>query len=221
MVDKMVESNTKVEVVEISDQSQFEVAIIGGGITGLALAIGLLQRNIKFTIYERAHTFREIGAGIGFTPNAERAMNALNPALHAAFRKVAAQNDEDYFYYMDGYNYSEEDPTHEETILKLYLGERGFEGCRRPDFMAETVRLIPPEHIQLDKDLVSVADVNEDEGVHLSFRDGSTARADIGKSDECVCEAIADGGSDWLRRHPLENERIDAWSRPPCVPPFV
>jgi len=177
----MVESNAKVDVVEISDEGHFMVAIIGGGITGLALAIGLLQRNIKFTIYERAHSFREIGAGIGFTPNAEKAMTALNPALHAAFRKVAAQNDEDYFYYMDGYHYSEENPRHEETILKLYLGERGFEGCRRSDFMAEMLKLIPPEYFQLDKDLVSVTENGEDERMHLSFRDGSTATADIGK----------------------------------------
>lgn len=181
----MVESDTKVEVVEILDEGSFEVAIIGGGITGLALAIGLLQRNIKFTIYERAHTFREIGAGIGFTPNAERAMTALNPALHAAFRKVAAQNDEDYFYYMDGYHYSEDNPSHEEAILKLYLGERGFEGCRRPDFMAEMVKLIPSEHVQLDRDLVSVTDDGNDQRIHLSFGDGSTARADVGKYNIC------------------------------------
>jgi 2-polyprenyl-6-methoxyphenol hydroxylase-like FAD-dependent oxidoreductase len=177
----MVESNAKVDVVEISDESDFVVAIIGGGITGLALAIGLLQRNIKFTIYERAHSFREIGAGIGFTPNAEKAMTALNPALHAAFRKVAAQNDEDYFYYMDGYNYSEKNPGHENTILKLHLGERGFEGCRRPDFMAEMLKLIPSECIQLDKDLVSVTENGEDERVRLSFRDDSIEQADIGK----------------------------------------
>lgn len=192
MVDKMIESNTEVEIVEISDESQFEVAIIGGGITGLALAIGLLQRNIKFTIYERAQTFREIGAGIGFTPNAERAMMALNPALHAAFRKVAAQNDEDYFYYVDGYNHSEENPGHEDTILKLYLGERGFEGCRRPDFMTEMIKLIPSEHVQLDKDLVSATDNEGNEGVHLSFRDGSTARADIGKRPKCMWRVSAD-----------------------------
>jgi 2-polyprenyl-6-methoxyphenol hydroxylase-like FAD-dependent oxidoreductase len=190
----MVESNTtcKVDVVEIPDESHFEVAIIGGGITGLALAIGLLQRNVKFTIYERTRTFREIGAGIGFTPNAERAMAALNPALHAAFRKVAAQNDEDNFYYMNGYHYSEENPSHEETILKLHLGERGFEGCRRPDFMAEMVKVIPSEHVQLDKDLVSVTDGGNDEKVHLSFRDGSTARADVGKCNMSEGRASAD-----------------------------
>jgi hypothetical protein len=43
------------------------------------------------------------------------------------------------------------------------------------------VKLIPTEHVQLGKDLVSVADNGEDEGVQLSFRDGSTASADIGK----------------------------------------
>lgn len=122
----MEKSNAKIDI-EIADDDQLDVAIIGGGIVGLTLAVGLLQRNIKFTIYERAHTFREIGAGIGFTPNAERAMTALNPSVHAAFRRVAAQNDEDNFYYLDGYNYDEVNPEHEETILKLYLGERGFE----------------------------------------------------------------------------------------------
>jgi 2-polyprenyl-6-methoxyphenol hydroxylase-like FAD-dependent oxidoreductase len=185
----MVESNTKVEVVEvveIPDESHFEVAIVGGGITGLALAIGLLHRNIKFTIYERAHSFREVGAGIAFTPNAERAMIALNPALHAAYRNVAAQNDEDYFYYVDGYHFNEENPSHEETILKLYLGKRGFEGCRRPDLMAEMVKLILPENVQLEKDLVSVSEKDDSERVQLSFKDGSTATADIGKCHECM-----------------------------------
>jgi 2-polyprenyl-6-methoxyphenol hydroxylase-like FAD-dependent oxidoreductase len=167
--------------VEITDDERFEVAIIGGGITGLVLAVGLLQRNIKFTIYERAHAFREIGAGIGFTPNAERAMTALNPAIHAAFRKVGAQNDEDYFYYLDGYNHSDANPEHEETILKLYLGERGFEGCRRSGFLDELVKLIPAEHVAFDKDLISATETGEHDEIQLSFRDGSTATADIGK----------------------------------------
>lgn len=176
----MVESKFKVDVLEVSDEP-FEVAIIGGGITGLVLAIGLLQRNIKFTIYERAPEFREIGAGIGFTPNAERAMTALNPALHNAFRKVAAQNDEDYFYYLDGNNHDGADPEHEETILKLYLGERGFEGCRRPDFMEEMLKLIPTEHIRLNKNLVSATEHESTGAINFVFKDGSTATADVGK----------------------------------------
>ncbi|XPS95368.1 hypothetical protein M3J09_004659 [Ascochyta lentis] len=196
-----------VESSILSDDSHLEVAIIGGGITGLALAIGLLQRNIKFRIYERAHTFREIGAGIAFTPNAERAMTALNPALHAAFRKVASQNEEDYFYYMDGYKYNEENPGHEETMLKLYLGERGFEGCRRPDFMAEMVKLIPAEYIELDKDLVSVSEEEEeDEKIRLSFRDCSTATADV----VIGCDGI----------HSIMRELMFGPGHPSCSPSY-
>ncbi|GAQ45880.1 unnamed protein product [Aspergillus niger] len=56
------------------DTDKFEVAIIGAGITGITLALGLLSRGIPVRVYERARDFHEIGAGIGFTPNAEWAM---------------------------------------------------------------------------------------------------------------------------------------------------
>ena len=188
----MAHSTASTDMLEKSNDDRLQVAIIGGGITGLALATGLLQRNIDFKIYERAKAFREIGAGIAFTPNAERAMKLLNPAIHAAYRKVAVQNDEDYFYYMDGYNYSGERPEHEETILKLYLGERGFEGCRRSDFMDEMVNLIPKGHVQLSKEIVSVTERGESGLIHLVFKDGSTATADVGKCCQFLCEPSAD-----------------------------
>lgn len=48
---------------------KFTVAIIGGGIAGLTVAIALSRLNqnkdIKIDIYEGAHAFTEIGAGIG------------------------------------------------------------------------------------------------------------------------------------------------------------
>ncbi|GME66424.1 MFS general substrate transporter [Neofusicoccum parvum] len=157
------------------------VAIVGGGITGLTLAIGLLRRNVNFTIYERARSFREIGAGIGFTPNAERAMKTLDPRIHAAFRKVATQNTEDWFNYVDGYNWDRANPddTHEETILRLYLGERGFEGCRRPDFLEELVCLVPEEKVEFEKELVSVLEGGDNQKTVLLFRDGTSAEADV------------------------------------------
>jgi len=164
-----------------AQETPFEIAIVGGGITGLTLAIGLLQRNIKFKIYERTRSFREIGAGIGFTPNAERAMKRLDPRIHAAFRKGATQNTEDWFNYVDGYNWKESEPEREETILRLYLGERGFEGCRRPDFLEELVSYIPEENIEFGKEIVAVADRGDDEKTLLSFRDGTSAEADVGK----------------------------------------
>jgi len=51
----------------------FEVAIVGGGITGITLAVALCKRGIRCTIYEQASAFGEIGAGVGMHPNAVRA----------------------------------------------------------------------------------------------------------------------------------------------------
>ncbi|KAF2996712.1 hypothetical protein E8E13_005642 [Curvularia kusanoi] len=175
----MREDKVKVDLVEIPEDDGFEVAIIGGGIVGLALAIGLLQRNINFKIYERYHDFREVGAGIAFTLNAERALKALHPSLHTAYRNVAAQNDEDNFYYLDGYHHTEDNPDHEDTMLKLYLGERGFEGCRRPDLMNEMVKLIPEDYVELGKDLVSATESDDNGRIQMVFKDGSTATADV------------------------------------------
>lgn len=48
---------------------KFTVAIVGGGIGGLASAIAIARLNpandIKLDIYEGAHAFTEIGAGVG------------------------------------------------------------------------------------------------------------------------------------------------------------
>ena len=163
-----------------SKESQFNVAIIGGGIVGLSLALGLLQHNIEFKVYERASHFGEIGAGIGFTPNAERAMKQLDPRLLDAFRKVAAKNSEDFFNYMDGSRWQEENPEHEDTILRLYLGERGFEGCRRSDFLEEIKQHIPSEVVEFDREVVDVVQRGDDRKLLIVFCDGTSAEADIG-----------------------------------------
>lgn len=163
-----------------SQESSLEIAIVGGGIVGLSLALGLLRRDIKFKVYERARGFGEIGAGIGFTPNAERAMKKLDPRLHDAFRKVAARNSEDFFNYMDGYRWDKKDPNHEDTILRLYLGERGFEGCRRSDFLEDIVRHVPGEVVEFNREVVDVVERGENEKLRIIFRDGTSCEADVG-----------------------------------------
>ncbi|KAH7138306.1 mannitol 1-phosphate dehydrogenase 2 [Dendryphion nanum] len=70
----------------------FNIAIVGGGISGLTLALGLIEHGIQTTIYEGASRFGEIGAGVAFGPNAARAMELLSPKVYAAFIKCKTDN---------------------------------------------------------------------------------------------------------------------------------
>ena len=71
----------------------FSVAVVGGGIGGLSLAIGLLKHShIDVQIYEAAPSFGEIGAGIAISPNAQRALELIGPHAKEAFSKLATPN---------------------------------------------------------------------------------------------------------------------------------
>jgi 5-methylphenazine-1-carboxylate 1-monooxygenase len=54
-----------------------DVAIIGGGICGLSLALNLRQRGIAARIYERAGEIKPLGVGITLLPHAMREFTAL------------------------------------------------------------------------------------------------------------------------------------------------
>jgi 2-polyprenyl-6-methoxyphenol hydroxylase-like FAD-dependent oxidoreductase len=54
-----------------------QVAIIGGGICGLSLALNLKERGIEARVYERAPEIKELGVGITALPHAMREFTAL------------------------------------------------------------------------------------------------------------------------------------------------
>lgn len=53
------------------------IAIIGGGIGGVASALALHRRGIRATVYERAAAIREVGVGMMVWPNATRVLRNL------------------------------------------------------------------------------------------------------------------------------------------------
>jgi salicylate hydroxylase len=53
------------------------VAIVGGGIGGLAAALALERRGAETIVCEQSPTLSEIGAGLNLTPNAIKAMRSL------------------------------------------------------------------------------------------------------------------------------------------------
>jgi monoamine oxidase len=60
------------------------VAIIGGGIGGLAAALSLLRVGIDVHVYEQARELTEVGADIQISPNASRILHRLGLAVPAA-----------------------------------------------------------------------------------------------------------------------------------------
>lgn len=72
------------------------IAIIGGGIGGLALALGLQQRGIACDVYEAAPEIREIGVGITLLPHAVRELAALG--LQPQLEAVGIENLESVFF---------------------------------------------------------------------------------------------------------------------------
>ena len=53
------------------------IAIIGGGIGGLAAALALERRGAETIVCEQSGALSEIGAGLNLTPNAVKALRAL------------------------------------------------------------------------------------------------------------------------------------------------
>ncbi len=65
------------------------VAIVGGGIGGLAAANALLQRRIDVHLYEQAPALAEVGAGLALAPNGLRQLRRLG--LGAALARWGAR----------------------------------------------------------------------------------------------------------------------------------
>jgi 5-methylphenazine-1-carboxylate 1-monooxygenase len=75
---------------------QNQIAIIGGGIVGLALALNLHRRGMTCSVYEAASEIKELGVGITLLPHAMRELAALG--LQQTLEGFGIENQESCFF---------------------------------------------------------------------------------------------------------------------------
>jgi salicylate hydroxylase len=167
----------------MTPSKDFNLAIIGGGIAGLTLAIALHARGIKVAIYEQAPKFGEIGAGVSFSPNAVQAMKICHDGIYQSFEKVCTRNQwpekkKVWFDFLDAYG--KEDEQLERSTHKFVISNSlGQNGVHRATFLDELVKICPEGIAHFGKRLKSLEQGSGGNSkCVMSFEDGSSAEAD-------------------------------------------
>lgn len=159
------------------------IAIIGGGIGGLTLALALRREGIEAVVHERAPQFGRVGADINLTPNAVRALDPLGVGEH--LRTEAAR---------PRFRISRDGYTGEETS-RLPMSDAAEEAygapqltIHRADLLDTLEATVGSGAVRLDHALKS-CEVT-DEGVSLRFADGSTDEVDIAVGADGIHSAV-------------------------------
>jgi salicylate hydroxylase len=150
-----------------------EIAIIGGGIGGLAAAAFLHRAGLRATVYEQASQLKEVGAGVVVAPNAARLLRALGvlPAFEES--AVPLATGWEFRRWRDGHVLSAEDLA---TECERRYGERTYT-AHRADLLGAIRRAVPAGDIRLGRRCVSL----ETGGPRprLRFADGEVVEADV------------------------------------------
>ena len=153
-------------------EAGLSVAVIGGGIGGLAAAASLLQAGFDVRVYEQAGALSEIGAGIQISPNGARILNRLGLADALAsrgVRPVAVHQRR----WDDG-----------RTLQRAPLGEMieqafgaPYYHFHRADLLAAISSILPAERVHVGHRLVEASD--QGDRVEARFENGTRITADV------------------------------------------
>lgn len=148
------------------------VAVIGGGIAGLAAAVALHRRGVEVTVYEQASALSEIGAGVQMTPNAMNALRLLG--LEESAMAVAFEPESQVLR-----SWKSGRVIYRAPIRSVFRERFGAPLCsfHRADLLSVLAAPLPDSAIRLDARCVAVEPAAT--SASACFADGSAIEADI------------------------------------------
>lgn len=149
------------------------IAVIGGGIGGLAAAAFLRRAGLTATVHEQAPALTEVGAGLVAAPNAVRLLRRLGVMERFLRRAVPLDRGWEFRRWADGRVLSVERLS---GVCEELYGERTYT-VHRADLLNAVRSAVPDEWIRLGARCTSV-DAGPD-GVVLRFADGGRVDADV------------------------------------------
>ena len=152
---------------------QPRIAIVGGGIGGLAAAAFLHRRGLAVTVYEQAARLAEIGAGLVVAPNLARLLRQLGVLDELRARAVRLDTGWEFRRWADGTVLSAENLL--EACERLY-GEHTYT-AHRADLLRVIQSRVPAASIRLGAKVTGLDATGETP--RLRFADGQSAEADV------------------------------------------
>jgi salicylate hydroxylase len=149
------------------------IAIVGGGIGGLAAAAFLHQAGLPATVYEQTGELREIGAGLVVAPNMARLLRRLGVLDRLLKTAVRLETGWEFRRWQDGTVLSAEDL---DTRCERLYGEHTYT-AHRADLLDALGQAVPDGAVRLGRRCVNID--GEAGPAVLTFADGEVVEADV------------------------------------------
>jgi 5-methylphenazine-1-carboxylate 1-monooxygenase len=163
-----------------------KIAIVGGGICGLALALNLHRRGIQCSVFERVPEIKPLGVGITLLPHAMRELTALG--LGDELLAAGIENRESCFFNRFGQLIYKEPRG---KFAGYDVPEVGIHRGRLHLILANAVRnRLGDDAVRTNHECADV--VQDDHGVTISFKETSTGRQieDVRTDVVVACDGI-------------------------------
>lgn len=149
------------------------IAIVGGGIGGLAIAAFLHRQGLPSTVYEQARRLTEVGAGLVVAPNAARLLRRLGVLGELRKRAVRLHTGWEFRRWEDGTVLSAENLSH---ACALLYGEHTYT-AHRADLLRVIGSQVPAQSVKLGRKCTGLD--ARGGSLRLRFADGQSAEADV------------------------------------------